>query len=98
MLKYDPWATVARVEMEERAERAARARLRREARARLAGTVETVRRANSLVALRSFASAAWFRLRRRSVHRFDPSSWSKVRSSDRFWRKLRSLPTAAPEE
>ena len=32
MLKHDPWATVARVEMEERAERAARARLRREAR------------------------------------------------------------------
>ena len=32
MLKHDPWAIVARVDMEERVERAARARLRREAR------------------------------------------------------------------
>jgi len=98
MLKHDPWATVVRVEMEERAERAARARLRREARERFASTLETIGQASSPVVRRSFVSSAWFRLRRQSAQRFDLSSWSNVRRSDRLWTKLGSLPAATWEE
>lgn len=63
MLKHDPWATVARVEVEERLERVARARLRREAREWLAGTSETARQPNNLAVLRSSALQAWLWLR-----------------------------------
>jgi hypothetical protein len=98
MLKYDPWATVARMEMEERVERAARARQRREARERMAGSLETAGRPSSLAVMRSSASDAWLWLPRRLVRRLDPSPWPKVSGSEHFWTRRRSLPPIVPEE